>query len=1193
MDYTSVLSKVCTIVAKEEAPLVDILPSVYAIDALRLLDSSYEKLLPLPVQRKVLILSRTIGNKVDVWVDAAEKALKKAKVTGVSQLIKNIKKLKISNTRDVAKKWDTKFDLIHTLYTKHKRHLEGTVSPQAYKKLHKYTRNLSSAVNIMSQVRQFGLPQEYNYAGKWVFKALKKYDPATLKRLYKSKTLDKGGLLFIKDALIKPKTKKGKLKAVTPETHPEYFTKGKEKLRLNKPIKSNAKDIEYNPKWTVKNSDDVWYAKSTDPESGEGGYHYTQAFMDKAQENKWPVVKELEGMLPKLRKKYKKDLDDPNPKVNTIALVLSLIDKGVFRLGNTKSEQDDVRGLHNLLVENLKFLKGNRIKFVYTGKQAKTEVINLKVSPQIYALMQDKVKDKKPSDHVFTYRYKNKEVTVRPESVNKYFKKYGSPTSVHKFRHIHSTSMARKLLLEDPKVKSSDTLAKKKKYLRDSIKKIQTTLGHDSPNTTLNSYIDPAVIKEYKTNMGLTEASVYAAICEVIATTAPTQLDRFKLYKTVWNSKKKSPIFLKNYKHILTDTNKKYGTSFSDFIPRKVLDKFLRKYKTDFSKPMLQLYAKELKTGIPSSLEQINGTSLKTDPKLKLFIKNAEKGIIKEKVIEAYVLLRHSKDYEVRRLVADAIEPELLPSMLEDEDERVRVIVAARLPQDTLDTLVKDPSAKVRALVARRGSAAILDILMLDKDKDVRIVVARRLDPSKLQAMIKDRSVYVRRYVAKRIDINAIPPLLEDTDEEVRRIAVSRIPIEGLVHFKDAEDAEIRLEVARRIAPEELPALRKDPSPEVRAKVASRIDKRYLKGMMKDVNGDVRNEVAIRISAKYLPDMLKDLDSYTRSSVVKRVDRSLLPGMMNDPSSDVRKEVARRIDPSYIPKMLFKTGNRETNTILVNRVSLDTVKQWAEDTVSGKLKTVRPTTKAVIASRLPLDELEKYRDVPVFDRVYQEKMTIAPILIDMPDDPDKLVDHILKGLKKLNITKQTDRIEALDYIWLEQGKASVLEYRDSWLNSSNTDESGILKLLVDGEVYHHDDSLPKNFYGAIEEGNPEMLQELHEGISLSKAVAKAALDIRYPNVDKVALYRGTSSRELKAEGEGVYKGLLNSVSSWSTSKAVARDFVSTHMHGVLLKTTVSKDDVLTSNLFWSLEGNEEEVLLHCSTPREVEVLPLW
>jgi hypothetical protein len=960
MNYTAILFQICTLAAKEEVPLVNVLPSIYVIDALRVLDGSYEKLLPLPVQRKIIILSRTMGNTVDTWVDAAEKALKKAKVTGISKLIKDIKKLKIVNARDVVKKWDTKFDLIHTLYTKHKRHLEDIVSPQAFKKLHKYTGDLASAASLMSQVKQFGLPQEYAYAGKWVFKALKKYDPDTLKKLYKSKALNKGGLLFIKDALIKPKKKKAGIKDITPKTHPEYFTKGPEKLRLNKPIKADAKDIKYNPKWTVKNSDTVWYARSTDPDSGEKGYHYTQAFMDKAQEEKWPIVSELVSVLPKLRKKYKKDLDSSNPKTKTIALVLSLIDKGVFRLGNTKSEQDDVRGLHNLLVENLKFLKGNKIKFVYTGKKAKTEVINLKVSPQIYGLMQDKVKDKKPSDHVFTYKYKNKEVTVRPESVNKYFKKLGSPTSVHKFRHVHSTDMAKEALLKNPKVKPTDTIAKKKNYLKESIKKIQVTLGHDSPNTTLKSYIDPEVIKTYKSNMGLAEASVYAIVCEVIATIKPTQLDKFKIYKTLWNSKKKAPLFLKPYKYILTNTNKMYKTSFGDFIPRKVLDRFLRKNKTDFSMPMKQLYAGELKTGIPSSLEQISDTPLKVDPKLKLLIRDAEKGIIKEKVTEAYILLRHSKDHEIRRLVADTIKPEFLSTMLKDEDERTRVIIAARLPQDNLDTLLNDPSTKVRALVARRGSAAILDSLIADKDKDVRIIVARRLDPTKLQAMIKDRSVYVRRYVAKRIDINAISPLLKDQDEEVRKIVVSRLPAESLVHFKDAKDEEIRLEVARRIPIEELP------SPAVRTKVASRIDKRYLKSMMKDINDDVRNEVAIRISPEYLPDMLKDNDSYTRSSVAKRVDKVFLPGMINDPSNDVRKEVARRINPSYISKMLFKTGNRETNTILVNRVSLVTVRQWAEDIISGKLKTVRSTTKAVIASRLPLDELEKYKDVPVF-----------------------------------------------------------------------------------------------------------------------------------------------------------------------------------------------------------------------------------
>lgn len=543
---TEVISQLYEVSAKDvEIPTIDILPSMYVMDALRLLNQSYEKFFPAPVKRKIISNSRILGNQIDDWVDKAKEELKEAGVSGASQYIKNIKKFKIVSTKDVNNKWDKKFEHVLIFYDKYKKHLKEIVSSPARKVIFEYDKAPQSAVTLVAQVKRFKLPQEYVYAGNWAFKALKKYDPDLLKEAYKAENMPKTGLLFIKDAITPAPKKEGGPKDITPETHPEYFTLGPEKMRLNKPIKADAKSIKYNPKWNAtKTADTVWYAQSIDPSSGERGYHHTVGFMEKAQEDKWPNVQALEKALPKLRKKYTKDLNNPDPKISTIALVLSLMDKGIFRLGNSKSEQDDVRGLHNLLVENVKFLKNNKLKFEYTGKNVKTETITLKVPPKIYALIRQKTKGRKPLDHLFAYKYKNKVVAISAQAVNSYFKKdLGSPASVHKFRHIHSTNMAKEDLLNNPKIKPSATMTKKKKYLQDTIKKIQTTLGHANPSTTLNSYIDPAVIKQYKENMGLTEASACSIVCHtVIAANKPTQLDKFKVYKTIWNLKKNSSI---------------------------------------------------------------------------------------------------------------------------------------------------------------------------------------------------------------------------------------------------------------------------------------------------------------------------------------------------------------------------------------------------------------------------------------------------------------------------------------------------------------------------------------------------------------------------------------------------------------------------------------------------------------------------
>ena len=39
-------------------------------------------------------------------------------------------------------------------------------------------------------------------------------------------------------------------------------------------------------------------------------------------------------------------------------------------------------------------------------------------------------------------------------------------------------------------------------------------------------------------------------------------LDTFKIYKDIWNEKKKSPSLPDNYNAVLSKVNKKYGTDF-------------------------------------------------------------------------------------------------------------------------------------------------------------------------------------------------------------------------------------------------------------------------------------------------------------------------------------------------------------------------------------------------------------------------------------------------------------------------------------------------------------------------------------------------------------------------------------------------------------------------------------------------------
>jgi hypothetical protein len=58
-------------------------------------------------------------------------------------------------------------------------------------------------------------------------------------------------------------------------------------------------------------------------------------------------------------------------------------------------------------------------------------------------------------------------------------------------------------------------------------------------------------------------------------------IDIFKIYKDIWNAKRKSPILPSNYLEIVYKINTIYGTKFDKYVPVEKLDRFYFKNKND------------------------------------------------------------------------------------------------------------------------------------------------------------------------------------------------------------------------------------------------------------------------------------------------------------------------------------------------------------------------------------------------------------------------------------------------------------------------------------------------------------------------------------------------------------------------------------------------------------------------------------
>lgn len=265
--------------------------------------------------------------------------------------------------------------------------------------------------------------------------------------------------------------------------------------RLHIQIGPKAK-VYINPDYDAK-KDDTYYAMSFPPGSLTGARHYTHDFVVRNRNKKFAHLPKLAKKMPDIRKKYSEDLksDDPNKKY--YALAVALVDQALFRVGNAKSEKErGVQGIHNLQIRNVKLGKDGRAEFDYVGKH-KVQQHHLILDKRLTKLVKELIKGKGKNDYLFSWQNKGKTKHMSPQDLNSYFKEsLGSPASIHKVRSYHATQMANQALKEPPKDIHGDKKAAMK-WFKSQIDPISKKLGHKNTTTTLNHYIDPAIVSKF------------------------------------------------------------------------------------------------------------------------------------------------------------------------------------------------------------------------------------------------------------------------------------------------------------------------------------------------------------------------------------------------------------------------------------------------------------------------------------------------------------------------------------------------------------------------------------------------------------------------------------------------------------------------------------------------------------------------
>lgn len=325
----------------------------------------------------------------------------------------------------------------------------------------------------------------------------------------------------------KAEQKAKEIASITPETHPNYFTKDGKRLSTTRGF-DPKKEVLYNPDWNSK-KDDTYYAKQFQRKDKKGRdvylHFYTDDYIKKFKKEKFARNKKFGEMLPDIRQKYAQDLKSPEERTRVYSTAVALVDQCACRIGNKGSEEDDVRGLHNLQVKHIK-MNGNDVNLSYVGKDKQQQNHQFKVDDSIKKNLNELIKDKKPEDPIFTWNKQGENIRIAPKYVNRYLKRQlKAPVTVHKFRTYHATRIAKEEFDSMTPLKFSER--EMERSVKNAMTVVSDFLGN-TPNVARKHYVDPTVIQDFYKKAGMKMPTKFASTKKIAfeATSNPNLSDK-------------------------------------------------------------------------------------------------------------------------------------------------------------------------------------------------------------------------------------------------------------------------------------------------------------------------------------------------------------------------------------------------------------------------------------------------------------------------------------------------------------------------------------------------------------------------------------------------------------------------------------------------------------------------------------------
>jgi hypothetical protein len=150
--------------------------------------------------------------------------------------------------------------------------------------------------------------------------------------------------------------------------------------------------------------------------------------------------------------------------------------------------------------------------------------------------------------------------------------------------------------------------------------------------------------------------------------------------------------------------------------------------------------------------------------------------IIKTSRQNALLALINSTNFKIREVVASIIDVQYLPQLSDDSSPIVRAIVANRIDLEHLPAMMNDKHWTVRENVAKRIDESYLPQLKDDNCEWIRAIVALRIDMEYIPEMLKDKGPGVRQYATTRVSKEeAVLIWATDEDVVVRNTALKRV----------------------------------------------------------------------------------------------------------------------------------------------------------------------------------------------------------------------------------------------------------------------------------------------------------------------------------------------------------------------------------------------------------------------------------